>query len=291
MKVTQKELNDLQKIERLFGEIDEIYEGLDPALKEKIQEIHNYEGSLGYCIRWGYQAVEEIIRDHVKDTEPVIDDFKEWCREQAEINNKRYSAQHEDKFIVIDNMWDHWRDDCNMYDYAAEYLADEHPEWFYDCETVEECDEALRTEYKEGKYEVDTLRDKQRDLSYGPAILSGKTILEVGDIGRWNGVSHGLNPLNPENIGNLLKSNHEQWMFYVNKETGEFCKLEAHHDGRNHYTYRELTCEWDEFEELLEKMKEGELDELVEKHSAPIGWRIAEIYGWELNGNSLDQKI
>ena len=186
--------------------------------------------------------------------------------------------------MVIDKMWDSDRDDCDMYDRTAEYLIDEYPEWFENCETIEECERVIEEKKAEDEelFLNDYLDDERMNLSFGTANLQGAVIIEVGSIGRWNGTLTGLNILDASNIGELLTSNHPQWMCYVDKATGDFCKREYHHDGSNHYDYRELICDKDEFKEMLEQAKPGELAELVSKYSKSIGTRVADVYGWDL---------
>lgn len=197
-----------------------------------------------------------------------------------------------DKFMVIDKTWDSDRDDCDMYSSAADCLIVQYPEWFDDCETIEDCENILE-EKKEENEElilIDYLDDERGNLSYGAADLKGAVIIEYGSIGRWNGTKRGLNVLEVKNIGELLTSDCEQWMCYVDAATGEFCKSEYHHDGRNHYEYRELTCDRDEFEEMLEQAEPGEMAELVSKYSKSIGSRVAEVYGWDLESAAAIEK-
>ncbi len=296
MNITQQELQQLKKIEKLFGEIDDIYSGFSAELQEKLSELHNYEGSLGYCTRWGVQAIEEIVKDCEKDTKSLLDEFRDLCFKKGDEYSKKYSEQHKNKFMIYDGTWDSNKDDCNKYCWCADYLVDQEAELFDDCETIENCMEVLENEF-EARNNVsdsifDGLGDEQSNLSYGTAKLDNAVIIEVGSIGRWNGTSHGLNILDIENIGELLTSDCPQWMCYVDKATGELCKAEHHHDGSNFYTYRELTCDKDTFEDLLEQCSPGEMDNLVEKYSKPAGWRAADVYGWDLGKKpSLEEQM
>jgi len=55
----------LEKIKRLYEEIENTFNELPQGLREEIREYHNEDGSMPHSIRWGLQGVEEIIEDHM----------------------------------------------------------------------------------------------------------------------------------------------------------------------------------------------------------------------------------
>jgi hypothetical protein len=55
----------LEKIQRLYNEIENTFNELPEGLREEIGEYHNEDGSMQHSIRWGLQGVGEIIDDHM----------------------------------------------------------------------------------------------------------------------------------------------------------------------------------------------------------------------------------
>lgn len=60
---SQKEKEKINTMDQLFGVIDGIYNSFDKEARDFIDEYHNYEGSLGYCIRWGQQACCDFSKE------------------------------------------------------------------------------------------------------------------------------------------------------------------------------------------------------------------------------------
>lgn len=258
---------------------------IEAVADEMRRQINKYDVNFEFAME---EAFNETKEEYL--TPSLLNQFKEYCYKMADEAAKRYDKQYEDRYMIYDGMWGSDAHECDMYSRTAEFLIDEYPEMFEDCKTIEECEEVAKEDYDlhcVGMY----LEDERGNLSYGDAELNGVTILEVGSIGRWNGTSYGVNILEPKNIGELLTSNCEQWICYVDKESGDFYKSEFHHDGSNHYEYRELTCDKYEFEDMLDAAKPGDMDALVEKYSKPIGYRVASVYGWDLGNKSVDERI
>ena len=265
-------------------------EFIEDVADELRRNINKYDMNFEFAIEEAFDTIKERYLDLDKEEKTLLDQFKEYCWKKADAASDRYNQNHTGKYIVYDGMWDSDKDECNLYSETADYFLDNCPEWFDSCETIEDLEDVLE-ERKEDILWDSKLYDERTNLSYGDAELNGVAILEVGSIGRWDGKRHGLNVLEPNNIGELLTSDCEQWICYVDKKSGDFYKSEFHHDGANYYEYRELTCDKYEFEDMLDNAKPGEMDELVEKYSKPIGWRIANVYGWNLNNKSVDTLI
>ncbi|MGF7535546.1 hypothetical protein AAGG74_17990 [Bacillus mexicanus] len=59
---TKKDQNRIKEIEVLFKKIEIIYNELDSDVKEFIREFHTEETNIPYCIRWGINNTEELLR-------------------------------------------------------------------------------------------------------------------------------------------------------------------------------------------------------------------------------------
>lgn len=79
MKVTSQELAQLQKIERLFGEINNIYSELSANEDTRfgLHHLHNFESSFEYCIKQGYEDAKDAVSECAKDSKSLLDEFKE----------------------------------------------------------------------------------------------------------------------------------------------------------------------------------------------------------------------
>ena len=60
MKYTKEEENVLLSIRKHFEDLEEDLSCLSKETKDKIEEQFIPTGSLGYCIRWGFQAIEDL---------------------------------------------------------------------------------------------------------------------------------------------------------------------------------------------------------------------------------------
>lgn len=60
---TELEKSKLEKINKLFSEIEDIYLSLNQETQDKILEYHHENASIPHCIRWGIQASEELMKE------------------------------------------------------------------------------------------------------------------------------------------------------------------------------------------------------------------------------------
>ena len=131
----------------------------------------------------------------------------------------------------------------------------------------------------------DYLQDERENLN----IETQGDIICIADIGRWNGRADGYS-YEGDNIKNIFHT-HINGMseieFYVELE-GDTLELKAdehHHDGTNHYLYRELKpnisdSDKEEFESLIYN---GECEYSdIEKYTRPLGQEVQKVYGFEL---------
>ena len=68
-KLKLKEINILKDIKGHFEEIEELFNQLDAGTQEGINQEHRETTSLNHCIRWGSNAVIELIDN------PILQDY------------------------------------------------------------------------------------------------------------------------------------------------------------------------------------------------------------------------
>lgn len=114
-------------------------------------------------------------------------------------------------------------------------------------------------------------------------------IIVIGDLGTWHGRVEGFK-YEGNNINSIFHSNvngQSDITFYVEKEgrTLDLKAREAHHDGVNHYLYREIKpnisdAQREKFENLL---YEGKADyATIAKYTRPLGQEVQKVYGFKL---------
>lgn len=121
----------------------------------------------------------------------------------------------------------------------------------------------------------DCLRDERDNLN-----IKTNDIICIGDIGRWNGRVADYKLIG-NNISKCLSSDCDYVEWYCDRynlrATG------AHHDGTNHYLYRERKdnindTQWDNF---LDKIYYGKCTSKdISRYTKSLKSRIAKVYGW-----------
>ena len=157
--------------------------------------------------------------------------------------------------------------DINPDDYA-DFLQEEYPEVTDPDKQYELCC-ALNDDY---------LDDERANLD----IELPNPIICIADLGRWNGRCIGYKLLESGSISDCLyDSNCDFCKWYVDlyndlRFTG------VHHDGRNHYLYRELRDLSDkQMENFLDKLHTGKLTRRdIRRYTTNIGSHIQRVYGW-----------
>jgi hypothetical protein len=62
MKLNKEEKQTIKEINKLFNQIEDIFNKLSIGTRDKILQFHDENYSLNHCIRWGIQSSEELIR-------------------------------------------------------------------------------------------------------------------------------------------------------------------------------------------------------------------------------------
>ena len=60
----QKKLvrKNLKKINVLMGKVETLFNQLPRSVQDNMLEVHDSDGSLNHCVRWGVQAVDDLLK-------------------------------------------------------------------------------------------------------------------------------------------------------------------------------------------------------------------------------------
>ena len=107
-------------------------------------------------------------------------------------------------------------------------------------------------------------------------------IICIADLGRWNGRCMGYKMIEPGNIADCLWDGECDYCTWYVDRYNDLCFSGVHHDGRNHYLYRELRDLSDQqMENFLEKLHTGRLTRRdIRRYTTNIGSHIQRVYGW-----------
>lgn len=149
-------------------------------------------------------------------------------------------------------------------------------------------DNGLDTEHVDDddiyQYMIDTnhlyLDDQRMNLD----IEISQPIIEIAELGLWNGRFTGYKELHSCNIKDCLdmfqSCEYHEW--YVDEDGDLRCEA-VHHDGTNHVLYRAYRDDVTEeqIEEFLSKIYNGRVtDDDIDALTCSLGDEIAKIYGW-----------
>ena len=157
--------------------------------------------------------------------------------------------------------------DINVADYA-DFLQEEYPEVTDPDKQYELCC-VLNYDY---------LDDEKVNLD----MELPHEIICIADLGRWNGRCMGYKMIESGNIADCLwdpECDYCKW--YVDRYN-DLCFSGAHHDGTNHYLYRELRDLSDkQMENFLEKLHTGKLTRRdIRRYTKSVGIHVNKVYGW-----------
>lgn len=108
-------------------------------------------------------------------------------------------------------------------------------------------------------------------------------IIVIADLGLWDGKYSGYKIIKSGNIKDCLNSDCDYCTWYV--DGWQNLRFEGyHHDGTNHYLYRQLKEDLSEIqiENFCAKLYAGTATKAdISKYTDRIGNHIAAVYGWE----------
>ena len=119
--------------------------------------------------------------------------------------------------------------------------------------------------------------DERRNLDKN---LDGRIVV-IADLGLWDGRHWGYKTIG-WNLGSVLAvAQGDDFRLYYDSETDDVKMDDHHHDGTNHYTFRE-TRKGKDIEPLLDLIYAGkQTDEDIAKYTKPLGKYVRKIYGWK----------
>ena len=124
----------------------------------------------------------------------------------------------------------------------------------------------------------DYLDDERANLS----VVLPHAIICIADLGLWNGRRIGYKMIESRNISNCLYDNDCDYCTWYVDRYNDLRFIGTHHDGNNHYLYRELRDLSDkQMENFLDKLHTGELTGRdITRYTTNIGSHIQRVYGW-----------
>ena len=157
--------------------------------------------------------------------------------------------------------------DINVADYA-DFLQEEYPEVTDPDKQYELCC-ALNDDY---------LDDERTSLS----VVLRHAIICIADLGLWTGRRSGYKMIESCNISDCLYDPACDYCTWYVDRYNDLRFIGTHHDGNNHYLYRELRDLSDkQMENFLEKLHTGNLLRRdINRYTTSIGSHIQRVYGW-----------
>ena len=140
--------------------------------------------------------------------------------------------------------------------------------------TDEDFDEYRFSDWVSGSLDM-SIDDERINLR----VQTKNKLIICASLGLWHGRVNGVGKiLDTTNISDLLFADYDDVHWYCDDK--DFKGTMYHHDGRNHYIYRELKDDVDE-DEVFNLMYNKEFDEeAMEKYSTSILPYISKVYGW-----------
>lgn len=100
----------------------------------------------------------------------------------------------------------------------------------------------------------------------------GSPIIEVADLGFWNGRTQGYHLITSGILSDIFNSHGcDDATFFI--EDGELRSTLYHHDGHHNIVYRKV--------KNMKKFHEMPLDEFVRKYTESLADAVKKVYGWE----------
>lgn len=164
-----------------------------------------------------------------------------------------------------------WKSEIDVKDYK-DLLNEEYPEITDEYEQYRVCWE----------YNQDVLEDEKANLGH---IIFAHPIIQIAELGLWFGKRTSYKVIGDDRGSKLTdifsSCCGDDQEYYV--EDGDACCDDYHHDGMNHYIYRELRCDEECAEDLLDALySQKPVDQkLIEKYTKSIAPEICKVYGWK----------
>lgn len=150
----------------------------------------------------------------------------------------------------------------------ADFLQEEYPD-------VTDPDKQYELCYELNSY---YLNDERVNL----CVVLPRPIICIADLGRWNRRYVGYKLLESCNISDCLCDTECDYCEWYVDRYNDLRFTGVHHDGTNHYIYRELRDLSDkQMENFLEKLHKGTLTRRdINRYTTRLGDCINKVYGW-----------
>lgn len=161
--------------------------------------------------------------------------------------------------------------------------------WSNYYEDVEACEREIRMEHPElSEDEVRTqawellwcaLNDERLNLD----IPLENRVIIIAELGLWDGKRNAYKEIAPRTIGGCLIEHEDFCRWYVDGRN-DLCCNATHHDGTNHYMYREWKpgLSQKQKDNFYKKILQGKADrDCINNYTRSIGKRICDVYGWK----------
>lgn len=191
----------------------------------------------------------------------------------------------EDWQSYIEECWSDYQSDPEMGGFGLSGILEE----YFD-DTEEPSLDEFKSKYE---YELYSLISEENDAYLDDErtnldIETGRIIC-IASLGLWNGRVSGYS-YEGENINSIFHSHirgQSEMDFYVEKvgRTLELKADEHHHDGTNHYLYRELKPDLsdEQISNFEFKIYEGKATRAdINRYTNPLGQRVQKVYGFEI---------
>ena len=157
--------------------------------------------------------------------------------------------------------------DINVADYA-DFLQEEYPEVTDPDEQYELCCE-MNANY---------LDDERMNLD----IELPNPIICIADLGLWDGRRIGYKMIESGNIADCLWDPECDYCTWYVDRYNNLRFTGVHHDGTNHYLYRELRdLSYKQMENFLDKLHTGNLVRRdINRYTTSVGIHVNKVYGW-----------
>lgn len=230
-----------------------------------------------------------------------LDDWKDTIKEEI-LEFDRFDTRDE----AAERAWDE-KEKANQDKYDnmphKQYLTErkEFIENFEYTLSDEELDEFIDDRYDEILEYVTDLNNEYLNDDKGYTLPSGEKIvgnldcpvsgeiLCIGERNLWNGTAFEISKVQGNNLTDCLSSRTrgtDDVEFYVEKDTLELKQNDYHHDGTNHFTYREVKAgvTEEQLDEFFAKCSAGKITRAdIDKITEPMGRYVQRIYGFEVN--------
>lgn len=136
---------------------------------------------------------------------------------------------------------------------------------------------------------------RENDIWYGDErmnlnITTANPILVIADLGLWDGRKLRYKILASQNVGAILSAHCGDYVTYYADCYNVYCD-DIHHDGTNHYIFRELVGSEGKCWPLLDAICSGrDYSTLMRRYSRSILPYVAGVYGWPVAGNARTRK-